>query len=154
METGPDGKLRVGLNFCSFQASLEQFDVVVNDWMLNHEFPTAGAGSDALLDPNAQLTVMEKLGFYFVPPHHPEGLAAAVFTAPAEHGKPTTGKLVVSKRVVDPTDPSRRFERQGFVFQVIDTSNGQPVGDQFPTDSTGPRHLPGGADDRAEFHLA
>jgi hypothetical protein len=28
IETTSDGQLRVGLNFCSFQASLVQFDVV------------------------------------------------------------------------------------------------------------------------------
>ena len=70
MET-VEGGLRVGLQFASFQASLDQFDVV-------------------------------------------------------------------RKRVSDPADPSRRFERAGFGFQVFD-SNEQPVGGEFKSDSTG-RH--------------
>lgn len=34
METTPAGDLKVGLHFCSFQASLDQFDVVFNDWCI------------------------------------------------------------------------------------------------------------------------
>jgi hypothetical protein len=50
---------------------------------------------------------------------------------------PTHGRLAVRKRVVDPTDPSRRFERRGFSFQVLD-AQGQPLaGSQFTTDSAG-----------------
>jgi Dyp-type peroxidase family len=140
IETTPDGQVRVGLNFCSFQASLEQLDVVFNDWMLSRHFPPqAGAepGTDALLDAAAQLTQIEKVGFFFVPPHDPNGLASAVFRRRTERAKPKTGRLVVRKRVVDPNDPTRRFERRGFSFQVLD-ANGQPVpGSQFVTTSSG-----------------
>jgi Dyp-type peroxidase family len=140
IETTADGQVRVGLQFCSFQASLEQFDVVFNDWLLNRQFPQqpggAEAGADALLDPARQLTVIEKVGFFFVPPYNEQGLAAAVFTAHEEH-RPVTGRLVVHKRVVDPNDATRRFERRGFTFQILD-GQGQPVaGSQFTTDSTG-----------------
>ena len=38
-ETTPDGQVRVGLQFCSFQASLDQFDVVFNDWIASRQFP-------------------------------------------------------------------------------------------------------------------
>jgi len=131
-----DGQLRVGLNFCSFQASLDQFDVVFNDWMMNPRFPVEGGGLDALLDPANQLTVIEKVGFFFVPPYDEAGLAAAVIADKSGHGKPTSGQLVVRKRVIDESDPSKRFERGGFVFQVLDAQN-QPVGGQFTTDSTG-----------------
>jgi Dyp-type peroxidase family len=140
IETAPDGQVRVGLQFCSFQAALDQFDVVFNDWMTSRQFPSqpggAEAGMDALLDPARQLTVIEKVGFFFVPPYHPEGLAAAVFIAREERAR-TTGRLVVHKRVVDPNDPTRRFERRGFSFQVLD-AQGQPVAhSQFTTDSIG-----------------
>jgi hypothetical protein len=140
MEANRDGQLRVGLNFCSFQAALDQFDVVFSHWMMNRTFPPqpggAEAGVDALMDPARQLTAIEKVGFFFVPPHHEEGLAAAVFAAPPDR-KPKTGRLVVHKRVVDQSDPARRFERRGFVFQIVD-GQGQPVpGSQFETDSTG-----------------
>lgn len=141
METAPDGQLSVGLHFCSFQASLDQFDVVFNDWSLNRQFPAlpegGEAGVDQLLDPARGFTTVEKAGFFFVPPHHPDGLADAILTAPPSPRRPPrTGRLVVRKRVTDTNDPNRRFERGGFVFQVID-AQGQPVGGQFTTDSTG-----------------
>ncbi len=141
VETTPDGHLRIGLNFCSFQASIEQFDVIFNDWMMNRQFPPQPsgqeAGVDALLDPAKQLTVIEKAGFFFVPPHHENGLAAAVFAEQAGHRPPTTGRVVVHKRVVDPTDPSRRFERRGFNFQILDAQQQPLPGSQFATDSSG-----------------
>jgi Dyp-type peroxidase family len=138
IETSADGQPHVGLNFCSFQASLDQFDVVFNDWVMNARFPADGAGADALLDPARQppLTTIEKAGFFFVPPHHAEGLAAAVFARQPTVRKSSQGMLVVRKRVVDPNDPSRRFERGGFIFQVLDTQ-GQTVGPQFTSDSIG-----------------
>lgn len=140
IETTPDGQVRVGLQFCSFQASLDQFDVVFNDWMLSRQFPPqaggADAGTDALLDPARQLTAIEKAGFFFVPPYDEQGLAAAVFTTRGER-RPTTGRLVVRKRVVDPNDPTRRFERRGFSFQILDAQGQVVANSQFTTDSTG-----------------
>jgi deferrochelatase/peroxidase EfeB len=138
IESSAEGQPRIGLNFCSFQASLDQFDVVFNDWAMNAHFPADGSGADALLDATRQpsLTTIEKSGFFFVPPFKAEGLAGAVFAKEAKPKKPKHGRLVVRKRVVDPGDPSRRFERGGFVFQVLDAQN-QPVGAQFSTDSTG-----------------
>jgi len=140
LEATPEGELHVGLNFCSFQASLDQFDVVFNDWMMSRNFPPqpggGDPGADALMDPARNLTTIERVGFFFVPPHNERGLAAAVFSARQER-KRRTGRLVVHKRVVDATDPSRRFERRGFVFDVLD-GQGQPIaGSQFTTDSTG-----------------
>jgi Dyp-type peroxidase family len=140
IETTPDGQLRVGLNFCSFQASLDQFDVVFNDWMMNRQFPPqaggAEAGIDALLDPSHQLTVIEKVGFFFVPPYHPDGLAAAVFATHDQH-QPTIGRIVVHKRVVNPTDATKRFERRGFTFNIADSTGQVVPGSEFETDSTG-----------------
>ncbi len=67
IETTADGQVRVGLQFCSFQAWLDQFDVAFNDWMASRQFPPqpngAEAGTDALLDPARQLTVIEQGGF-------------------------------------------------------------------------------------------
>jgi Dyp-type peroxidase family len=139
VETAPDGQLRVGLNFCSFQATLDQFDVVFCDWMMSRNFPpqpgAGDAGLDALLDPARQLTTIEKVGFFFVPPHNPNGLAATLFAEPSSR-KAKTGQLVVHKRVIDSNDPMRRFDRRGFVFQVVDAT-GAAVGGQFETDATG-----------------
>lgn len=139
-----EGQLRVGLQFVSFQASLDQFDVIFNDWAMNPNFPSPEAGRDALLDPGKGLVSFEKVGLFFVPPYESEGLAAAVLR-PESTGKPKAGRLVVRKRVTDPSDPSKRFERAGFSFQVFDSA-GQPVGGEFRTDSTGravaPEELP------------
>lgn len=130
------GQLRVGLNFCSFQASLDQFDVVFGDWIMNPHFPVQGAGVDVLLDPARGITQIEKVGFFFVPPYHSAGIGAALFAPGEGTRRPKTGRLVVRKRVQDSTDAGRRFERGGFVFQVLD-AQGQPVGGQFSSDSTG-----------------
>lgn len=141
IEAGSDGQVRVGLQFCSFQASLDHFDVVFNDWMINTSFPPQPdggmPGTDALLDPARQFTAIEKLGFFFVPPYDAQGTAAALFAGGSHRGKPTTGRLVVRKRVVDSSDPNRRFERGGFQFRVLDAQQ-QPVpGSEFATNSTG-----------------
>ena len=129
-----DGQIRVGLNFVSFQSSLDLFDTVINDWMLSSNFPADGAGPDALLDSSRGLTSIERMGLYFVPPHDARHLAATVFDAPGR--RPQQGRLVVRKRIVDPTDPRRRFERGGFAFRVLD-SGGQQVGEVFTTTSSG-----------------
>jgi Dyp-type peroxidase family len=135
MEATADGQLRVGLNFCSFQGSLEQFDVVFNDWMVNPHFPSDGP-VDALIDPASRITEIEKVGFYFVPPYDAAGIAAAVFKSPPHH-KNATGRLVVKKRVTAAGDPNRRFDRRGFVFQILD-ANQQPIaGATFTTDTAG-----------------
>jgi Dyp-type peroxidase family len=140
VEATPEGQLRVGLNFCSFQATLDQFDVVFSDWMMNRNFPPQPGGGevgiDALMDPARQLTAIEKAGFFFVPPHDGDGLASAVFR-PESNRKPKSGELVVHKRVVDQSDPSRRFERRGFLFEIRDAQGQSIAGSQFETDATG-----------------
>jgi deferrochelatase/peroxidase EfeB len=129
-----DGRVRVGLNFASFQSSTDQLDTVLNDWMLSPNFPVEGAGPDALLDPSRGFTSIERVGLYFVPPHDDRHLAAMLFDTPTRRER--EGRLVVRKRVVDPTDPRRRFERTGFRFRVMDSA-GQQVGEPFTTSSSG-----------------
>lgn len=141
METTPAGELAVGLHFCSFQAALEQFDVVHNDWAVNRRFPhVPGApdpGPDALLDPARRLVTTERVGFFFVPPHHPQGLAAAVLPEQERARGKRTGRIVVRKRIIDPADPAARFERSGFRFVVLDDQSNQVPGAEFETDLTG-----------------
>jgi Dyp-type peroxidase family len=137
MESRADGQICVGLNFCSFQASLDQFDVVFNDWMMNPHFPV-DSPADALMDPARGFTQIEKVGFYFVPPYDVAGLAAAVLKPNPEHlHKHTTGRFVIKKRVSDPADASRRFDRRGFVFQILDAGQQPVTGASFTTDSSG-----------------
>lgn len=128
------GNVRVGLNFASFQASLDQIDTVLNDWIFAPNFPEEGAGPDKLLDPSGGLTAIEKMGLFFVPPYDPRHLAATLFDPPRRPAR--TGRLVVRKRILDPADPRRRFERAGFVFQILDAS-GQQVGQNFTSTSSG-----------------
>ena len=124
----------MGLNFASFQASLDQLDTVLNDWIFAPNFPDEGAGPDRLLDPAGGLTVMQKIGLYFVPGHDARHIGAALFD-PVRRS-PKTGRLVVRKRVIDPADSRRRFERRGFIFRLTDAA-AQQVGNDFASSSSG-----------------
>lgn len=134
-----NGMVRQGLNFVSFQASLDQFDVVFNDWMMNPNFPPpetgASPGLDKLFDPNLGITQIERSGFFFVPPHDDRFIGATLFDQPRGQGRPRSGQVSVRKKVVDPNNTASRFERGGFTFQLID-SNGTVV-TEFTTDSKG-----------------
>ncbi len=138
------GTVRQGLNFVSFQASLDQFDVVFNDWMMNPNFPPpetgATPGVDRLFDPNLGIAQIEKSGFFFVPPHDDRYIGATLFDEPRGKGKPRTGQVSVRKKVIDPANPGNRFERGGFTFQLID-QNGAVVA-EFTTDSKGHAQSP------------
>lgn len=129
------GQVRVGLNFVSFQASLNQFDVVFNDWMMNPHFPHGGPGVDRLFDPSLGITSFEKSGLFFVPPHDERFLGATLFDTPRGKGKPKSGQVSVRKKIVDPQATDLRFERGGFTFQLLDSS--QAVVAEFVTDSKG-----------------
>jgi len=129
------GQLRVGLNFVSFQASLDQFDVVFNDWMMNPRFPHGGPGVDRLFDPSLGITSFEKSGLFFVPPHDERFLGATLFDQPRGKGKPKTGQVSVRKKIVHQEGSDVRFERGGFTFQLLDAS--QTVVAEFVTDSKG-----------------
>jgi deferrochelatase/peroxidase EfeB len=141
VECRADGQVAVGLQFVSFQGSLDQFDVIFNDWLMNPLFPQVGfgvarTGVDALLDPGAGLTTIERSAIAFCPPDDERFIGATLFDDVPTHHKPKQGRVAVRKRVIDPSDPGRRFERGGFGFQLLDES-GQPVGDTFVTDSMG-----------------
>jgi Dyp-type peroxidase family len=133
-----DGELRIGLQFCSFQASLDQFDVVWTDWAMNPQFSAQGGpapGRDALLDPAGALTVVEKFGFYFVPPNDDRFIGATLFDPATQHRPTPTGRVAIRKRVSTPSDATARFERGGFEFQIIDAA-GQVL-DTLTTDTAG-----------------
>jgi Dyp-type peroxidase family len=140
VEGGPDGSLRVGLHFVSFQATLDHFDVVFNDWILNPTFPQvafpiAGTGRDALFD--GQLTTFERSGLFFCPPEDEDRHIGASLFDPVPRAHPATkGRVAIRKRVVSDADPGQRFERGGFQFQIFDQVN-QPVGGVMTTDSKG-----------------
>jgi len=134
-EFGPDGAMRVGLQFASFQASLDQFNVVFNRWMMNPNFPQPAPGrADDLFARN--LVTVEKWGFFFVPPDTDEPIGAIMFRNEPAHRKPKTGRVAVRKKILDANGNESLVDLAGFTFRVTD-STGQQVGTEFVTDSAG-----------------
>lgn len=143
-----DVRLDGGLQFVSFQQTLDAFDALLNRWMLNTEFPTAGAGPDRLFGEG--LASVLKAGFYFVPPRDSRFIGASVFDAPRPERKPrkaTPGRLIVRKRAINPDGTPATAELGSIGFQVFRADTNEPVGGVFTTDSAGhavspdlPRH--------------
>jgi len=127
-----DGTVDAGLQFVSFQRSLADFAVIFGRWMTNPNFPAPGTGPDALQAQN--LITIEKAGFFFVPPHDDRYIGAPIFDPPPADPC-ATGHVVVQKQLVDTSGQPVLAELAGIAFQVL--NNGQPVGGQFVTDSSG-----------------
>ena len=136
IETTPDGQVKVGLNFVSFQADVDQFDVLFGDWMMNPHFPIQGAGVDTLLAPQLGLTTIEKHGIFFVAPYDERFAGATLFDPPKRKQKPKKGRVRIRKTVVKPDEPSARFDRAGFEFEILDAQQ-QRVGEVLRTNSAG-----------------
>jgi Dyp-type peroxidase family len=135
-----DGSPDAGLHFVSFQASAEQFDAVLNTWMLNPDFPAAGTQVDSLFGQDPRLVTIRRGGLFFVPPAPRfEGfLGAQIFEPPkpeAEGRK--TGKLFVRKKAVTPEGRQARIELRGILFEVTDPATGASVAERFGTDAAG-----------------
>lgn len=130
-----DGQVRVGLQFVSFQASLDQVRVVLSRWMLNPDFPTRGCGQDALLARG--LVNIQSHGFFFVPPDTDEPVGAVMFGPAKRKRRPKAGRLAVRKRVFDSTGTELDVDLAGFTFQVTDPATGQLIGEPFTTNSHG-----------------
>lgn len=131
------GKVAAGLQFVSFQASLDQLRVVLNRWMLNPDFPVRGCGQDALI--SRGLVRIDSHGFFFVPPDTDTPVGTGMFAVPGEgKSRPSkAGKIAVRKRVVDPAGTELDVDLGGFTFQVVDQATGAPVGGPFTTNSHG-----------------
>jgi hypothetical protein len=132
-ELSLDGTLDAGLQFVSFQCTLDNFSVILNRWMTNQNFPNQGTGLDALFANN--LVSIEKAGFYFVPPADPRYIGAGFFDPPAPDPC-SLGRIIVHKQVVDQNNQPVLVDLGGFQFQILDPNN-QPVGAVFVTDSAG-----------------
>jgi deferrochelatase/peroxidase EfeB len=128
-----DGSIDTGLQFVSFQRSLADFALIFGRWMTNVDFPTPGTGQDALLA--GGLITIEKAGFFFAPPRDERYIGAPIFDPPPPDPC-TTGHIVVQKQLVDANGAPVLAELGNIAFQVLG-SDGQPVGGQFTTDSTG-----------------
>lgn len=129
-----EGQVVQGLQFASFQASLDQFDAVFNRWMLNGDFPRPGAGTDALV--SRSLITIEKWGFYFVPPDTDGPIGSSMFAPAKETRKPKTGRVAVRKELVDASGARHNGDLGGFTFQIVD-AQGNAVGTPFSTNSHG-----------------
>ncbi len=131
-----DGSLDGGLQFVSFQSSLDAFEVMLNKWAFNPDFPTARSGPDRLFAEG--YATIEKAGFYFVPPRDDRFIGAGIFDAPPTAGRPRgSGRLVIRKRVIDASGTRVLAEVGGIGFQVFQADTNQPVGEAFTTDSAG-----------------
>lgn len=131
-----DGGLDGGLQFVSFQSSLDAFEVMLNKWELNPNFPTAGSGMDRLFAEG--YATIEKAGFYFVPPRDDRFIGAGIFDEPPTTGRPRgSGRLIIRKRVIDASGNRVLAEVGGIGFQVFQADTNQPIGDIFTTDSAG-----------------
>lgn len=133
----PDVSPDAGLQFVSFQATLEQFETVFDHWMRNPNFPDAGAGRDALLA--SGMVTIEKGGLFFVPPADPRFVGATMFDPARQPPKrpPKQGRIVVRKRIVDAAGTPVPAELAGIGFQVFKVEGGDPIGEIFRTSTTG-----------------
>jgi Dyp-type peroxidase family len=131
-----DGRPNAGLHFVSFQASPDQFEAILQRWMLNPGFPAPGAGPDLLFA--SGLVSLERGGLFFVPPHDGRFIGASLFDAPRREPRPRrSGRLVVRKRAVDANGQPALVELSGFRLQVLRADDRSPVGDAFETNPAG-----------------
>jgi Dyp-type peroxidase family len=131
-----DGRPNAGLHFVSFQASPDQFEVVLERWMLNPRFPTDGTGPDLLF--GSGLVSLERGGMFFVPPHDRRYVGAPLFDSPRHEPRPRrSGRLVVRKRAVDANGQPALVELGGFRFQVLRADDRSLVGEAFETNPAG-----------------
>lgn len=131
-----DGRPNAGLHFVSFQASVDQFEVVLQRWMLNPRFPGDGAGADLLFGNG--LVQLERGGLFFVPPHDRRFLGARLFDPPRREPRPRrVGRVVVRKRAVDANGQPALVDLSGFRFQVVRADDRTAIGEPFDTNPAG-----------------
>lgn len=135
VEAGADGILRAGLHFASFQASLDQFRVVFNRWMMNPNFPQPSPGRTDDLFSQGHVTV-ERWGFFFVPPDTDDPVGTVMFKPAPKPRRPKQGRVAVRKRVLEASGVESMVDLAGFRFRVTDASGAQ-IGGEFATDSAG-----------------
>jgi deferrochelatase/peroxidase EfeB len=123
-----------GLQFVSFQASLDQFDAVYGRWMLNADFPRQGTGQDTLV--SRGLISVERWGFFFVPPDSDYPIGTIMLKPAPDSRKTKTGRVAVRKELLDAAGNPSRGDLGGFTFQIT-ALDGTPVGQPFTTNSHG-----------------
>ncbi len=131
------GVLRFGLQFVSYQASLADFDVVLNKWMLNPHFPQPGTGRDALVE--HALITFKRAGLFVVVPHDDRYPGAGYFDSTGQTGQ--TGRIHIRKVAVDAAGTPASAEVGGIQFTLHD-ANGNQIGDPVTTNPAGHAVLP------------
>jgi Dyp-type peroxidase family len=133
MDIAADGTPEFGLHFVSF-GDPDQFNTILNRWMVNPLFPAPNTGPDALMV--QQLISFELGAMFIVPPADRRYIGAQIFDPESAPLPATAGRVVVKKRVADAGgNPLPQHTLRGAVFQVL--QNGNPVGATFTTDAAG-----------------
>jgi deferrochelatase/peroxidase EfeB len=132
-EVDANGGLCAGLQFISFQHSLDLFETIYRRWMFNAAFPLAGTGNDALVERG--LITVRKGAVFFIPPYtgRKTGFIGSGLFKPAKPSKPVKdGRLVIRKRANDPA-----ASLAGISFQLLNTDGVTLVGAPFVTNAAG-----------------
>jgi Dyp-type peroxidase family len=130
LDLAPDGSLVGGLQFVSFQSSLDNFDAILSRWMLNPDFAAAGTGVDALFAQG--FATIERAGFFVVPPADPRFIGAGIFDEP-KPPTPELGRLIVRKKVLDSSGAHAEVDLGGIGFQIVRAADGLALGPVFTT---------------------
>lgn len=129
-----NGTIEAGLLFVSFQATMEQFLTVRDEWMNNPDFPAAGTTTDQLFARG--FANMTRTAFFFVPAEHKSEFPGYEFFHPIEDDDRCLGRIAVRKKIVDSNGAGVHAELGGFTFQLLDQT-GTAQGEPFTTDSAG-----------------
>ena len=136
LEIQPDGSLHGGLQFVSFQRSLELFELVLARWLRNADFPTPGTGLDRLFAEG--FATIRRSGVFVVPPGDRRHIGAGLFDPDARPGRRRRpGHVLIRKRVVDANGAASPADRAGVGFRVYRADTREPIGDVFRTDGLG-----------------
>lgn len=132
--------LRVGLQFVSYQASVAEFDVVLNGWMLNPNFPERDSGVDALVA-NGLIT-FQRSGIFVVVPLDDRFPGAGYFDPPPAPKKPRKGRIHIRKSAVDANGGPTMAEVGDIEFRLFEADGTTAIGDPVRTNPAGRAILP------------
>jgi Dyp-type peroxidase family len=129
-----DDTLETGLHFVGFARSLDYLKIVWNHWIMNPDFPVAGAGIDQLVQNN----LISVIGgaFFFVPPDDRRFIGASIFLGPEHPSSSHAAKVLVRKTILDQNGQPTLKTLSGFGFTIFDANN-KPVSQEFLTNSAG-----------------
>ncbi|WP_332642848.1 Dyp-type peroxidase [Aeromicrobium sp.] len=130
-----DNTLHFGLQFVSYQASLRDFDVVLNHWMLNPDFPERGSGLDSLVANNLITFLLS--GVFVVVPHDDRFPAAGYFDPAPEPPHSRKGRIHIRKSAVDQNGVPTNAEVGDIEFQLFESDGVTAIGDPARTNPAG-----------------